>query len=71
MLFRKQYFGQISKFWSKIVILAKNRNFGQKLEFWSKRGILAKNLNFGPNRNFYESGAENRKLDHKSKSRRI
>ena len=35
------------KFWSKIEILAENRNFGQKSKFWAEIEILVKNQNVG------------------------
>ena len=40
-------FGQKSKFWSKIEILAKNRNYGKKSKFWRKIEIFMENRNFG------------------------
>ena len=46
-------FGQKSQFWSKMVILIKNRNFGQKSKFWSKMVILVKNRNFGQKSQFW------------------
>jgi len=50
---KNRNFGQKSKFWPKIEILATNRNFGQKSKFWPKieilvtKEMLVKNSNSG------------------------